>query len=253
MKPEVNHYLKRICYDGPLDVSAAALARLQECHLFAVPYENLDVWRRVPLSLEIPNLFDKIVLRQRGGFCFELNELYGWLLRELGYEVTDLFGRFWRDEPAPPPKRRHHVLKVNLDGTDYLCDVGVGGVIPRRPIPMEERREQPQDTGIYRLEKDSFYGWVLCEKHDGEWRWIYSFTEEPQLSKDYVMACHWCETAPDSPFIKAPIVSLQIPEGRLTVAGDEFRRFTAEGVDVFVPQTDDERRIRFEQDFGIRL
>jgi arylamine N-acetyltransferase len=76
-KPEVRAYLERIGYDGPLDGSAEALAELQERHLHTVPYENLDVLRRVPLSLEIPDLFDKIVTRRRGGYCFELNALFG--------------------------------------------------------------------------------------------------------------------------------------------------------------------------------
>ncbi|MBW7460526.1 acetyltransferase, partial [Paenibacillus sepulcri] len=52
--PEVTAYLKRIGYEGNLDGSAAALAELQERHLHAVPYENLDILKRIPLSLEIP-------------------------------------------------------------------------------------------------------------------------------------------------------------------------------------------------------
>ena len=57
-----------------------------------------------------------------------INAMFGWLLRELGYEVTDLVARFWRDEVVLPPMRRHHVLKVKAEGAVYLCDVGVGGV-----------------------------------------------------------------------------------------------------------------------------
>src|SRR4051812_40407997 len=112
VRPEVQAYLERIGYNGPLDGSADSLAALQERHLHTVPYENFDILRRLPLSLDTRDLFDKIVVRRRGGYCFELNALFGWLLRELGYPVTDLMARFWRDEPNPPPKRRHHVLKV---------------------------------------------------------------------------------------------------------------------------------------------
>lgn len=251
LKPEVCAYLDRIGYDGPLDGSAEALARLQECHLHTVPYENLDNVRRIPLSLEIEDLIGKIVDRRRGGYCFELNALFGWLLRELGYPVTDFMARFWRDEPNPPPKRRHRVLKVEAEGSMYLCDVGVGGIVPRRPLEMVEGLEHPQGSECYRLERDPYYGWLLCELKHGEWSRIYSFTEEPQLPKDFIMATYWCENAPDSIFIKNPMLAVRTPEGRNTVAGEEFRIFTADGVRTFTPQTKEEYNEALRTYFGI--
>jgi N-hydroxyarylamine O-acetyltransferase len=226
---------------------------LQERHLHTVPYENFDILRRIPLSLEIPDLIEKIVVRRRGGYCFELNALFGWLLRELGYRVTDYVARFWRDEPDPPPKRRHHVLKVEAEGVFYLCDVGVGGVVPRRPIPMIEGREQRQGDECYRLDRDPDFGWVLCELHHGEWRWIYSFTEEPQLSKDFLMATYWCENSPDSIFRKKAMAAIRTREGRNTIAGGEFRIFTSDGVRSFTPQTKEEYAEALRNYFGIVL
>lgn len=138
-KSEVIAYLNRIGFKGTLDGSFKTLADLQECHLHKVPYENFDILRNIPLSLETSDLFDKVVVRGRGGYCFELNVLFGWLLRQLDYPVTDLFARFWRDETNTPPKRRHHVLIVEAEGETYLCDVGVGGIVPRRPIQVIEK------------------------------------------------------------------------------------------------------------------
>ncbi|MCY9512963.1 arylamine N-acetyltransferase family protein [Paenibacillus apiarius] len=253
MKPEVRAYLERIEYEGPVDVSAAALADLQECHLHAVPYENLDILRRVPLSLHIPDLFDKIVVRRRGGYCFELNALFGWLLRELGYPVTDLMSRFWRDEPNPPPKRRHHVLKVEAGGAFYLCDVGVGGIVPRQPIQMAEGLEHQQGEECYRLVRDPEYGWMLCELKRGEWCQLYSFTEEPQLAKDFIMATYWCENAPDSIFIQDAMVAIRTREGRSTVAGREFRIYASDQVSTFIPQTEAEYEEALRSYFGISL
>lgn len=252
-KAEVRAYLERIGYDGPLDGSAAALAELQECHLHAVPYENLDILNGVPLSLEIPALYDKIVVRGRGGYCFELNALFGLLLRELGYPVTDLFARFWRDEPNAPPKRRHQVLKVEAEGASYLCDVGVGGIVPRRPLQLVELAENQQGDECYRLERDDYFGWMLCELKRGEWSRIYSFTEEPQLPKDYLMASFWCEHAPDSIFKKMKMVAIRTREGRNTIAGEEFRIFTADGVRAFTPQSEGEYLDALREHFGISL
>ncbi|WP_274651409.1 arylamine N-acetyltransferase family protein [Paenibacillus humicola] len=255
LKPETAAYLARIGYDGPMDGSAAALAGLQDAHLHAVPYENFDLLpdRRVPLSLEIGKLYDKIVVRRRGGYCFELNALFGWLLRELGYPVTDFVARFWRDEPDPPPKRRHHVLMVRADDADYLCDVGVGGIVPRRPIRMEEGLEQRQGDEVYRLERDAQYGWMLCELKAGEWKRIYSFTEEPQLPKDFLFASFWCEHAPESIFVQSAMAAIRTRDGRNTLAGDEFRLFRKDGVRAFVPRSKDEYAAALRDYFGIVL
>lgn len=253
LKPEVLAYLERIGYTGPTEPSAAALAELQERHLHAVPYENFDILHRKPLSLEIPDLLDKIVSRRRGGYCFELNALFGWLLRELGYSVTDLMARFWRDEPSPPPKRRHHVLKVDIGDTFYLCDVGVGGIIPRRPLKMEEALVQPQGDETYRLERDAYYGWILCERKRDQWSWIYSFTEEPQLAKDFIMATFWCENAEESIFLHQPMAAVRTREGRNTLDGEQFRIFTADGVRTFIPETKEAYKEALYTYFGIRM
>src|SRR5260221_12505984 len=90
---DVAAYLERIGYTGPLAPNAGALRALHVAHLYTVPFENLDIGLGRPLSLELPALFDKIVTRRRGGFCYELNGLFAWLLQSLGYGVTPLSAR----------------------------------------------------------------------------------------------------------------------------------------------------------------
>ncbi|UKS26705.1 arylamine N-acetyltransferase [Paenibacillus sp. HWE-109] len=250
---QIQTYLERIGFTGSLDGSAKTLAELQECHLHTVPYENLDIIHHIALSLDPQDVYQKIVVRRRGGYCFELNALFGWLLRELGYPVTDFVARFWRDESNAPPKRRHHVLRVEAEGATYLCDVGVGGIVPRRPIALMEGLEQQQGDECYRMERDPDYGWVLCEQKKGEWQRIYSFTEEPQLAKDFIFASFWCEKAPDSIFTKNPMLAIRTLEGRNTVAGREFRIFTSSGVETFTPQTDEAYNEALLVHFGIQL
>ncbi|GGG66267.1 arylamine N-acetyltransferase family protein [Paenibacillus radicis (ex Gao et al. 2016)] len=253
LQPDIIAYLQRIGFTGDVGVNADTLSRLQECHIHSVPYENLDILHGVPISLEIPRLFDKIVTRRRGGYCFELNALFGWLLAELGFEVVHYFSRFWRDETDTPPKRRHHILQVTLDGERYLSDVGVGGIVPRRPLRMMELEVQQQGSEIYRMERDAEFGWLLCEQKGETWHRIYSFTEEPQLPKDYVMASFWCEHAPESIFKQLAIAAIRTEEGRNTIAGEEFRIFTADGVQVFKPETDEAYREALKTHFGIEL
>ena len=249
----VKTYLSRIGYEGPLDMTEDTLFQLQSRHLHTVPYENFDILNGKPLSLEIPDLYKKIIVQHRGGYCFELNALFGWLLRELGFKVTDYFARFWRDEPNAPPKRRHHILKVEVGEKAYLCDVGVGGIVPLRPIEMVENLVQVQGDEHYKLEQDPYFGWILCEEKKSDWKWIYSFTEEPQLPKDYIMASFWCEHAPDSIFNKEAMAAIRTVAGRHSLAGREFRIFTNEGVQVVVPQSEEAYAEALNTYFGIVL
>ncbi len=248
----VEKYLERIGYAGKPDGSLKALGDLQECHAHSVPYENLDVLLKRDLSLNISDIYHKVVDKRRGGWCFELNALFGWLLRQLGYQVTDYFARFLRNETGIP-KRRHHVLRVDIDGVGYLCDVGVGGPVPFRPVKLVEGVEQPMRDECYRMQKDPFLGWILEEKHREGWRPIYSFTEEPQLPVDYVAINFYCQYAPDSKFNKQPMASIRTKEGRVTLVGNEFRIFTRNGVKTFQVHTAEEFRSALEKYFGIVL
>ena len=199
----VNDYLRRIGFKGDTSIDYKTLARLQYLHLHNVPYENLDILNKKKISMDIPDIYEKIVVHNRGGYCFELNGLFGWLLSEIGFDVVHLMGRFLREE-TQIPKRRHRVLKVYLDGRVYLCDVGIGGPVPFKPIELIVGQENKMRDENYRLKQDAFLGWVLEELHNGSWRNLYSFTEEPQLNIDFVMPS-FSVNIPMSPYlIKKP-------------------------------------------------
>lgn len=53
-----------------------------------VPFENLDVLSQTPIIIDLERIFQKVIVNLRGGFCYELNGLFGWLLKESGYEVS---------------------------------------------------------------------------------------------------------------------------------------------------------------------
>ena len=72
------------------------LLRLQYAHVTHVPYENLDIINNIPLKLDEASLYNKIVLKSRGGYCFELNALYNILLKALGYNTLSCFARYLR-------------------------------------------------------------------------------------------------------------------------------------------------------------
>ena len=134
---DVQLYLDRIGFKGMPKVDVETLYELQRQHVKSVPYENLEIMAGKELTLDIPSVYKKIVQRHRGGYCFELNGLFGWMLRQLGFSVTEHYGRWLRGEPIQYPTRRHRVLRVKLNGLQYICDVGVGMTAPREPLVLK--------------------------------------------------------------------------------------------------------------------
>lgn len=89
---QVDAYLARIGASSRPRAGAATLRDLQRRHLQTTPFENLSIHLGERVSLSVGDLFDKIVVRRRGGFCYELNGLFASLLTALGFEVTMLGG-----------------------------------------------------------------------------------------------------------------------------------------------------------------
>jgi len=246
-------YLRRIGYNGDLVPNYDTLHALQLQHLQTVPYENLDIMRGIPLSLKTEDIYDKVVTRGRGGYCFELNALFAWLLRSIGFEVTDLMARFLFREGDIIPMRRHRVLKVSIEGTDYLADVGVGIMTPRMPLTITNNHVSEQNGEKYLLQMEDFLGYVLYEWHKGTWRKLYSFTEEPQIEDDFIGISYYCETHPGSFFKTMDMVHIITDKGRKSIAGRELKLFTPEGVKAIVPANDKVFHELLHEHFGIKL
>lgn len=213
-------YLERINYDGPLTPTADTLRSLQLTHLFAVPFENLSIHSKEPIVLEDSYLFEKIVVRRRGGFCYELNGLFAWLLRALGYDVVMLSAAVADAKGGFGPDFDHMTLMVTCNER-WLTDVGFGDSF-REPLPLDERRIQIQGKCAYRLEHDNDY-FVLLQRCEGEeWKPQYRFTSRPFQYSDFAEMCLYHQTSPESHFTRARICSLATPLGRITLSDMRF-------------------------------
>jgi arylamine N-acetyltransferase len=124
--PKLAAYLERIGFGGVARPDWETLRELQRVHVRAVPFENLDVQLRRPVSFGLDTCFDKIVRQRRGGWCFELNGLLGWALREIGFDVMRTCAGVMRGHVGDAQMGNHLCLLVRLD-RPYLVDVGFGG------------------------------------------------------------------------------------------------------------------------------
>ncbi|MCL2363412.1 MAG: arylamine N-acetyltransferase [Defluviitaleaceae bacterium] len=254
---KIRAYLTRIEFETHGDALPAPtfenLKRLQYQHLLTVPYENLDIMRGIPLSLKVADLYDKIVVRGRGGYCFELNGLFAWLLRGLGYDIVEYFARYLRDEPEGTiPMRRHRVLHVKCADGDFLADVGVGALVPLEALPLITDTELHCRGDIYKFERDDFLGYVLLHWYKSAWVQAYSFTTEPQLEADFIAANFYCEAHPQSPFHTINMVHRFTHDGRKSIDGRTFKHFTPTGVTTHTPANEAEFEALLTTEFGIK-
>jgi len=218
---DVAAYLERIDYRGPLAPTAETLRRLHVAHLLTVPFENLSIHAGEPVVLEDESLFDKVVARRRGGFCYELNGLFASLLRALGFRVGMLSAAVARRGGGFGPEFDHMALLVTLEER-WLADVGFGDSFVE-PLLVDERAEQTQGARAFRIEEGGADRLVLSQRDaGGDWEPQYRFSLAPHSYEDYAEMCSFHQTSPESHFTRARVCSLLTQEGRVTLSGSRL-------------------------------
>lgn len=208
-------YLDRINYHGPLEPSAEALHALHRAHLLAIPFENLDIHCKQVIHMDQAALYHKIVVKRRGGFCYELNGLFAALLREIGFQVRLISARVKGRNGAFGPEFDHLALIAPLEQR-WLIDVGFGDSF-REPIRLDERGAQRQDAGTFRLTEDGGRFTLLRLEGDGSWAERFIFSLEPRRLEDFADMCHYHQTSPESIFTQGRICTRATPDGRITL------------------------------------
>ena len=203
-------YLKRIDMDP--ETFRPDLAHLNELlykHHRHVPFDNLNVWDRAELpSLAIPDLFKKIVVGRRGGYCFEMNGLLESALRTLGYDCYGVEIRIVRGRDFLPAYR-HRGVVVRLDGKKLFCDVGLGFRFFPEAAPFNEG----YCKSGYKVEcRDGMCElWVKSSAGTEEKELI--FPDRPVLAIDYLNPNIACALDPSSPFRTRFTAVIMTPEG----------------------------------------
>ena len=162
--PNVLKYLNRIGYRNKIELNFDCLSRLQSCHQSSVPYENLSCFLGDAKILDIDILFKRIVVEKRGGWCHELNGLFAWLLREIGFQVKivssnhyDRKKKQFSDEPYS-----HIALLVELDNNQFLVDVGYG--FPNQHFQPLQIATEIEYTQVRRFKQSSHIFELKCSR-----------------------------------------------------------------------------------------
>jgi N-hydroxyarylamine O-acetyltransferase len=221
---ELAAYLDRINAERPRSADTAALRALHRAHLLAVPFENLSIHLGEPISLDRDALIDKIVMRRRGGFCYELNGAFALLLGALGFDVELLAARVFGDDSLGPPFD-HLALVVRTAGRDgpWLADVGFGSHSVH-PLRFGDRGQQDDPGGSFQLADVAAAAGAGC-RGDGDIDVIrdgqqqYRLEQRERSLADFGPTCWWQQTSPKSHFTRTTICSRLTADGRVSISG----------------------------------
>ncbi|TFE68176.1 arylamine N-acetyltransferase family protein [Methylacidiphilum caldifontis] len=204
-KIDLESYFERIGYKGKS--SSPSLDTLFEIHLAhakSIPFENLDILLGKSISLELQDIEKKLVIGNRGGYCFEQNILFAHVLERLGFKLTRLAARVHYKTNKLLP-RTHMSLLVECNGSFWIADVGFGGHGLLWPILLEDNQKSVHFGWQYRVLRQNQH-WLLQLFENNSWTSLYSFSLEPQELVDYKIANYYVSTHPDSLFTKTLIV-----------------------------------------------
>ena len=250
---DIQAYFDRIGYTGSAEPTAENLAKILRLHLETVPFENLDSYPNgKAMTNDMKALYEKVVVRRRGGVCFELNTLFYGLLKAMGYETYPIEVRLHMRPDFPAPYTHGGVVAV-IDGVKYYCDVGFGGPGPKGLVPLNTEEEQIFDGMRYRVRVEGIY--VKIEWfHDDEWHLQISYADIPCIPEDFQARLYFFTTAPDSHFVVQRIVNLCLPcGGSLALTGNQFTARRNGEVTQVVLETEEEVTRVLKEEFGIVL
>lgn len=238
------------------------IERLQRAHVTSVPFETLSITGDPyghrdgeGVSLGLPHLYEKVVDRRRGGFCFELNGLFGWLLAELGFDADRVAARVVGSDGDPGTPAGHHTNLVSLDRT-YVVDVGFGPPILRRPLPLDGS-VRSDDAGVewrvVELDRpDADYMTRSRGPNEDEWTDRYIFDATPRDLDFFEATCEYFSTATDSSFTGDPIVQMATERGYRKLSSETLIR-NERGEEREREVGEDEWYDVLEDEFGLRF
>lgn len=247
---DVEAYLRRIQYDGPRQASAATLRNVHRRHLFAVPFENLDIPLGTSIDLDVNRFYEKIVERRRGGFCYELNGLFAALLTAMGFRVQMLSARVRREDGGFGPEFDHMLLKVDLEDS-WLVDVGFGDSFVDPIIFFSGGADHVDGHRYVVLPFED--EWQLLREDERGRVPLYVFRDVPHELSDYQGMCEFHQRSPESHFTRNWICSRATPDGRITLANMRF--IVTKGKERSETQlaTEQDLRCCLRDSFGVEL
>lgn len=226
---DFDRYLERIGLEG-CDATVSGLRALQSAQMRAITFEDIDPLLGIVPDVSLAGIEDKLIARGRGGYCFELNTLFGAALSAFGFQAERVMARVRNGAPQGA-QRSHLAWIVTLDGEEWLADTGFGGAGASVPLRIGARDVQAAPTGRYRFTEDGAAGELVLERETPEgWISLYGFDRVPVRDIDIETANFVCARWEKAPFPSNLMVSRHSEDGRISLLNTALRVENSSGV-----------------------
>ena len=211
-----------------IKIDLPTLTKLQATHLTKVPFENLDVYGGKVPPCDAKLSVEKI-LNNRGGWCFENNAAFAWLLQSLGFD-TYCFGASVLLH-GPCTTLNHLCVQVVIDDVPYLVDVGFGDSFTRPLRLLAGAGVQTDPMGEFEIVRGEGRQFTLYKFEMGERKPCYRFARVPRNVEDFTEVTKLIAVDPNKPFKAMPFATRLLDGGpnRVTILKDKIK-FRRDGV-----------------------
>ncbi|MBE6039025.1 MAG: arylamine N-acetyltransferase [Anaerofustis stercorihominis] len=256
--PDIDKYLERIGLSRPEKIDLESLNAIINAHQLHIPYDSLDVGLlNREISLNIEDLFNKIIINKRGGYCFEINGLFMKLLKDLGFDTHSIPCRVMQTPETIAPAF-HRGTVVKFGDKKYFCDVGCGGSMPTGAVEITDGLVQQigENKFVLKKVKDDWYHLFRIPREDEE-------NQEPQISLaigmieydpvDFLPPNYMCSVGPNARFRDKAWVNMRTETGSVSIRGRELTVVDNHHKTVRTIENDEEYLQALKKYFGIDL
>jgi len=241
-----NPYFKKLNIDHK-PPSLELVKALQKKHIATFSFNNIAVLLGKPISLGIEDIFEKIVRKNLGGYCFEHNALMYEVLKSLGFNVRILVAKVLNNQDVDSP-RTHRITLLEWENEQYIVDVGFGSTTPPVVLNINNKEEEgykivPLDNEIYQLELRKEDGYFICYRFD-----LAKYTEA-----DCVMGNFYSSQHPNAVFVNNFVVSLILPEVTLSFRNGTYHRLGQDGTEIIEVKSVEQLQLIVNDEFFIPL
>lgn len=248
---DIEKYLKRIDFQGPIYIHKDVLFKLQKNHLLNIPFENLDIHYGKKINLSIDKLYQKIIIDERGGFCYELNGLFYNLLKQIGFNAKLISARVHAKNGDYSPEYDHLAIIVHIDENEYLVDVGFGK-FSLEPLRFQMTESIEDVLGQFKFDKLDIDYYRINEIIDNNLIPQYIFRDKERKLQEFEERCKFHQTSDNSHFTKNKLISITKKDGRITL-NDSLLKITHLGTKKEIEFNENDFETKLKQFFNIEI
>lgn len=175
-------------------------------HVATFAFSSVGCWLGDNLPLDLESLYHRIVVKRRGGYCFEQNGLLYGILKNLGFSVTLYLARVIYIQDTHPGLT-HRITIVEYEGERYVLDVGFGPLGPRIPVLMSGVESRDGEK-IFRIAEGRSGEYHMQVLKKGEFFSLYRFELARYGQSDCELGHFYSHQHPDAAFVNNLVAAL---------------------------------------------